>query len=385
MTHLLKKSKSGIPFNLFSPNTPDSFKQKYPHLEEFKSVEQKSGRAFVYYYKDETEQRYYVLKVDKNNNNKNYLLEEAKITLSCCGPSTVSLIDYNYKCCRDQYLLLDYIPSLPLSYFSHILKEEGPKCYKILYGVARAMDSITKKVLHRDITPPNILIDHNYQPYIIDFGESEFLKGNENKITSIFMRSSNSEEMIHYTKSENRQKGTRATADRKITDGNKRTYSQATEVHAFGMSFIYSYANIWNLSDKEYEEKKDKVRDNLEHLESPTFLTQLLIKCTGEESERPTFAQICKSIDKYISEEKDPNEFREYYYYREYLELKYPQFEEEKKNRIPYFNGLSDDDYEKILKIPPLNIKGTQENFDKFELFEKEILEQNKQNKQTET
>ncbi|MDR0870056.1 MAG: serine/threonine protein kinase [Planctomycetaceae bacterium] len=77
------------------------------------------------------------------------------------------------------YIVMKYIDGLPLSDYRQLMvKQEGRMPFndtvQILWGVSRALDyAHSKKVLHRDIKPHNIMLGKRDGVQIIDFGLAE--------------------------------------------------------------------------------------------------------------------------------------------------------------------------------------------------------------------
>ena len=310
----LKIPINEISFNDISFLLPISFQKKYPKLHnQFRINIHESGKADVIYLADKETKRMYVLKLNKSGVTQQYLMEECEATRSCQGPSVVNVIDWsNPEDVSQKWLLLDYIPSLPLPYSYGIMRKEGPECYKILYGVARAMEFISQKYIHRDLSPQNIIFTPNYEPIIIDFGESLNInkKRNGNKNKTLPLESFG----YNHSKDYNTPKGTPSIMPPE-SKGNPRIYSDKTDVYSYGATFDFVFKNVW------YKDWR-----NLSHNDPPEcseFLQKLFIRCLDDDpNKRPKFSTICEEIDKYVSK-KDPKEFRPYYEYREYLDIKY--------------------------------------------------------------
>lgn len=56
----------------------------------------------------------------------------------------------------------------------------------ILLGAARGLDYLHSfKIVHRDIKPANILLHHNYEPKVADFGLLRVTSGDSASLTRI--------------------------------------------------------------------------------------------------------------------------------------------------------------------------------------------------------
>ena len=106
-------------------------------------------------------------------------LDRFKIEARAAGnlrhPNIVTIFDVNVEN-KPPYLVMDFIEGVGLDRLIEDKKVVGQYCdpYDImyyLYQVAVALDyAHSKWIIHRDIKPSNILIGHDGQAYILDFG-----------------------------------------------------------------------------------------------------------------------------------------------------------------------------------------------------------------------
>lgn len=58
---------------------------------------------------------------------------------------------------------------------------------KIARGVARALAYLhfgcSPRIIHRDVSSSNVLLDDNYDPYLSDFGLAKLMSNNETHVT----------------------------------------------------------------------------------------------------------------------------------------------------------------------------------------------------------
>ena len=72
-------------------------------------------------------------------------------------------------------ILLDYIPGNNLYYFVFDCESDmrPDLLYIFSWGISYSLQQIHNKgIVHRDLSPGNVIIDGNYMPHIVDLGES---------------------------------------------------------------------------------------------------------------------------------------------------------------------------------------------------------------------
>jgi len=106
--------------------------------------------------------------------NKEKIIKEARILAEIHHPNVVNVLEV-FKQNNTVYIVMEFISGRSLK---HEVEQNGifteEKLKKIIYIVGQALGYIHEKnILHLDIKPSNILIDHNNNPKLIDFGISK--------------------------------------------------------------------------------------------------------------------------------------------------------------------------------------------------------------------
>ena len=173
-------------------DTPFDDKKRFPYIEKMDTIG--SGTFGSCYLLKQTKPkksvRYYALKVIKQERIDYTKFEREREALSkinfglVCSLSKKSnfpIPQPNFPNPQQNYLpclLLDYIPGTKLYDYieqcDKIKKDIKPSfLYKLSWGIAYALQQIHKaRVIHRDISTTNIIIDGNFFPHIVDLGES---------------------------------------------------------------------------------------------------------------------------------------------------------------------------------------------------------------------
>lgn len=115
-----------------------------------------------------------------NEDKEKEFLTELGITVHVCHVNTSNLVG----CCIENgfHLIFNFCPNGNLSTTLHGKSRElldWPTRYKIALGVARGLHYLHKcckhRIIHRDIKASNILLGHDYEPQITDFGLAKWL------------------------------------------------------------------------------------------------------------------------------------------------------------------------------------------------------------------
>lgn len=200
---------------------------------------------------------------------------------------------------QNKFIKLDYIPGLSLTKFVKVLKQKGVKCFKIMYGIARAIKTITDaNVAHRDITQYNIIVDFNYEPHIIDFGESRAEE--EGEIISICTL----------------PKGTSIYIPAEGTGINRKYYVKYYDMYSFSVSIQCAFFGHFD---------KTPTPNKLKELCGEKIAAFLIDAMNDKPNERPTPDEACKRIIKIAKETLGRTEFIEFCKYHDYLE--YPIYD----------------------------------------------------------
>ncbi|KAG8643476.1 proline-rich receptor-like protein kinase PERK15 isoform X2 [Manihot esculenta] len=93
----------------------------------------------------------------------------------------------------NRFLILEYFPNGSLKYKLHESQNvlDWKKRMKIAIGSARGLEYLHEqcnpKIIHLDIKPNNIILDHNFEPKISDFGLSTFFTDDDSDIDESYI------------------------------------------------------------------------------------------------------------------------------------------------------------------------------------------------------
>lgn len=96
----------------------------------------------------------------------------------------VKLLDIFYSITDDnrfiQHLVFEYMPQSLFMFLESRLKTRNPfSDYEIITIMRQILEGLkylnSKNIMHRDLKPQNILIDHNYNVRLCDFGSAKFV------------------------------------------------------------------------------------------------------------------------------------------------------------------------------------------------------------------
>ena len=116
---------------------------------------------------------------------KEKLIKEAKILSAVQHPHIVNVLEV-FEENNTAYIVMEYIKGCSLKY---MLDKEGVltenKALKYIHQIGNALDFVHEKnIVHLDIKPSNILIDHNDHARLIDFGVSKRYDLEEQEIST---------------------------------------------------------------------------------------------------------------------------------------------------------------------------------------------------------
>lgn len=272
----------------FKDEIPKSFIKRHPDINiAFKECTE-GGYGKIFFLKN-SENSLFALKLKlKDKGTRCAFQKEAETAFTCEGPVSVSIIDYQFdKSCKESWMLMDYIPCTTLSNMTNILKQRKVPTFRILYGAMKSLENLNKKVLHRDLTPTNIVIDFEFTPHIIDFGEQKKIEKDGVVIPSIATPPHGQENIV---------------PNEAKTLG-ERFYTTEYDIHSYGYSMVSSFTGAWN--------RNLEIPDNYEEECGPR-LAALFRKCMDDVKSRPKHQEVLKEIKEIAKEELNEEEFKEF-------------------------------------------------------------------------
>ncbi|KAL9995968.1 putative protein kinase RLK-Pelle-DLSV family [Helianthus debilis subsp. tardiflorus] len=205
-------------------------------------------------------------------------------------------------------LVLEYMPNGSLDRFLWGEKKgtlNWKQRYDIIFGIARGLAHLHNefhvKIVHRDIKSSNILLDHDFQPKIADFGLARFHPEDQSHISTKFAGT------LGYTAPEYALHG--------ILSDKVDTYSfgivvleiisglRCTDMSSDKPSTDYLLEHAWKL----YENRKhvmliDETLDPNEHEEHVKQIIEIALLCTqSPASKRPVMSEVVSVLPKGLS------------------------------------------------------------------------------------
>ena len=136
------------------------------------------------------------------NKNKARFYDEAK-TLAKFNSikGIVSIKEFFYEN-ETAYIIMDYIEGKTLSHYLKINRKFSvKKTIDIIYPILGALEAIHKEnIIHRDISPENIMISKDGKVYLIDFGAARAFSEDEVKSLSVILKPGYAPEEQYRTK-----------------------------------------------------------------------------------------------------------------------------------------------------------------------------------------
>ncbi|MFS8010090.1 putative protein kinase RLK-Pelle-DLSV family [Helianthus anomalus] len=205
-------------------------------------------------------------------------------------------------------LVLEYMPNGTLDRFLWGARKgtlNWKQRYDIIFGIARGLAHLHNefhvKIVHRDIKSSNILLDHDFQPKIADFGLARFHPEDQSHISTKFAGT------LGYTAPEYALHG--------ILSDKVDTYSfgivvleiisglRCTDMSSDKPSTDYLLEHAWKL----YESRKhvmliDETLDPNEHEEHVKQIIEIALLCTqSPASKRPVMSEVVSMLPKGLS------------------------------------------------------------------------------------
>ena len=135
----------------------------------------------------------YVYAGDEDESYKNGLekfYNEAKILAKFHGiAGVVSVINFFYAN-GTAYLVMEYVDGITLKEY---IKEHGPiageRVLQMIHPVIKALSAIHKTgIIHRDISPENIMVTADLEVKIIDFGTAKYINNQKSQTLSVVLK-----------------------------------------------------------------------------------------------------------------------------------------------------------------------------------------------------
>ncbi|KAI7724661.1 LOW QUALITY PROTEIN: hypothetical protein M8C21_006395 [Ambrosia artemisiifolia] len=177
--------------------------------------------------------------------------------------------------------------------------------YDIIFGIARGLaylhNEFYVKIVHRDIKSSNILLDHDFQPKIADFGLARFHPEDKSHISTQFAGTlgyTAPEYALHGHLSDKVDTYSFGIVVLEIVSGRR-----CTDVNSDEPSMNYLLEHAWKL----YENKKhviliDEAMDVNEHEEHVMKIIQIALMCTQTPaSKRPVMSEVVSMLPKGLS------------------------------------------------------------------------------------
>lgn len=166
---ILMNSQKGV-VQLSSPNTPTVI-GRYEIIREIA----RGGMGVVYEASDMELNRVVALKTliigeMANEEDVERFLQEAKLTASFNHPGIVPIHEIGIHE-NVHFFTMDYIDGVPIDEYVKKTRMNARKIMKMVIQIAEALGyAHSKGIIHRDIKPGNILVDHSGNPLLMDFG-----------------------------------------------------------------------------------------------------------------------------------------------------------------------------------------------------------------------
>ncbi|OHT15318.1 CAMK family protein kinase [Tritrichomonas foetus] len=272
--------------------------QPYPKANFIKILQVGRGSTSKVFcaYNKQSEKYHAIKKYDLNSLNEDIMVRlrrEVEILHMCNHPAIIHMFDYGIpQNDNPPWIELEYMPIDLL----HLIKEKklgDVDAYKILYGLASAMKYLhDREIIHRDVNPFNIMIDHQCLPHLSDFGTAR----------KIEPEMESRPQTISYAAPE-------------ILNGVQ--YDEKVDVYSFGLTLYYIIEKkdpFKNLSQYEITKRKNQGKCPL--INQNNCLFNIMKKCVEfNPSHRCDFNDIIQEISNCankILNQDDLKEFQDY-------------------------------------------------------------------------
>ena len=120
---------------------------------------------------------------------KKFLYEARALAEFCDEPGVVDVRDY-FEANQTAYIIMEYLDGLDLrKYLKHNLFTAN-QIFNLMEPVMVALEKIhLKKIIHRDISPDNIMMLKNGKMVLMDFGAARFVDYSDQKSVSVVLKS----------------------------------------------------------------------------------------------------------------------------------------------------------------------------------------------------
>ncbi len=173
---------------------------------------------------------------------------EARLMAALKHPNIVQLFDFGIDVDR-LYIIMEYVQGHELdAYYSNMQVPDGQQKIRRLCATVRELCQgleylHAQGIMHRDIKPNNILMDHSGKPYLIDFGIARRVTGNENVTVD--------GEIL----------GTVAYMSPEQADGRNDEIDRRTDVYAVGVMMYHLLTGLLPFTGNSYDEIIDQIME----------------------------------------------------------------------------------------------------------------------------